>query len=105
MCRRPRGPDGAARPRRTIPEPWLGQLGDRLLVGGLADGAGPDGLRWTYANIALVRGELCATVPPGTKAALGPLLYDGMRARRITVERYEGEWHNIGTPQQLAALD
>jgi hypothetical protein len=32
------------------------------------------------------------------------LLFGGMRENRITVERYDGEWHNIGTPAQLAAL-
>jgi MurNAc alpha-1-phosphate uridylyltransferase len=71
---------------------------------GLADGPGPDGRRWTYANFALCRATLCAHIAPGTRAALGPLLYAGMRARRITVENYPGEWHNLGTPQQLRAL-
>lgn len=71
---------------------------------GLADGPGPDGQRWTYANIALVRAELCAGIQPGTRAALGPLLYEGIRQRRIGVERYEGVWHNVGTPAQLNAL-
>lgn len=71
---------------------------------GLADGPGPDGQRWTYANLALVRAGLCAGIAPGTRAALGPLLYDGMRAGRIAVERYAGRWANVGTPQQLADL-
>jgi N-acetyl-alpha-D-muramate 1-phosphate uridylyltransferase len=71
---------------------------------GLADGTGPDGHRWTYANLALCRAELCTAIAPGTKAALGPLLYAGMRQRRISVERYPGEWHNLGTPQQLRRL-
>jgi N-acetyl-alpha-D-muramate 1-phosphate uridylyltransferase len=72
---------------------------------GLADGVGPDGRRWTYANIALLRKEICAHIRPGQHAQLGPLLYDGMRAERITVEPYAGEWHNIGTPQQVEALN
>jgi MurNAc alpha-1-phosphate uridylyltransferase len=71
---------------------------------GLAEGTGPDGQRWTYANFALLRAELCARVPVGEKRALGPLLYDGMRSHRITVERFAGKWHNLGTPAQLAAL-
>jgi MurNAc alpha-1-phosphate uridylyltransferase len=69
---------------------------------GVADGDGP---RWTYANLALVRASLVAGIAPGTRAALGPLLYAGMRERRITVERYDGEWENVGTPAQLAALN
>jgi len=71
---------------------------------GLADTAGPDGQRWTYANFALLHAPLCAGIEPGRKAALGPLLYGGMRERRISVERFSGEWHNIGTPAQLEAM-
>jgi MurNAc alpha-1-phosphate uridylyltransferase len=71
---------------------------------GLADGPGPDGQRWTYANVALCHAALCAGIAPGTKAALGPLLYAGMRRRRITVQPYRGEWHNVGTPAQLESL-
>lgn len=72
---------------------------------GLADGPGPDGRRWTYANLALVRRELCAGVAPGTRAPLGPLLRQGMQARRIGVEIYRGRWENVGTPAQLQALN
>lgn len=72
---------------------------------GLADGPGPDGQRWTYANIALCRAELCAHIAPGEHAALGPLLYAGMRKRRITAQVYRGRWHNLGTPEQLRQLN
>ncbi|HEV7913247.1 MAG TPA: nucleotidyltransferase family protein [Albitalea sp.] len=72
---------------------------------GLADGPGPDGRRWTYANIALCRPAMVAGVAPGTRAALGPLLFDGMRRRTISAELFDGEWENVGTPAQLAALN
>ncbi len=72
---------------------------------GLADAAGPDGARWTYSNLALVRRALCAAVPVGHRLPLGPLLFDGMRQRRIGVEAYRGPWHNVGTPEQLAQLN
>ena len=72
---------------------------------GVADGAGPDGQRWTYANIALARAEMFAAIAPGTHAALAPLLCAGMRERRIDVEIYRGRWENVGTPEQLAALN
>jgi MurNAc alpha-1-phosphate uridylyltransferase len=90
-----------------VPNPDFHAQGDFGIAAdgyGLADGSGPDGRRWTYANLALCRAELCAPLPPGTRAALGPLLYAGMRARRITVQPYAGEWHNLGTPQQWRAL-
>jgi N-acetyl-alpha-D-muramate 1-phosphate uridylyltransferase len=90
-----------------VPNPDFHAQGDFGIDGegrGLADGTGPDGRRWTYANFALCRAELCAAIAPGTKAALGPLLYAGMRQRRISVEPYAGEWHNLGTPRQLQQL-
>lgn len=71
---------------------------------GLADGVGADGRRWTYANVALLRRELCAHLAPGTPAPLGPLLYAAMRARRVSAELWPGEWHNVGTPAQWQAL-
>ena len=72
---------------------------------GLADDAGPDGRRWTYANLALMRASFCAHIVPGTRAALGPLLYDGMRRRSITAQLFTGEWENVGTPAQLQTLN
>ena len=75
---------------------------------GLADTADPasiGGASWTYANLALCRAALCAPVAPGTRAALAPLLFDGMRQRRITAEVYGGAWENVGTPAQLDALN
>jgi MurNAc alpha-1-phosphate uridylyltransferase len=70
---------------------------------GLADA--PEGQRWTYANVALCRPGVVAGIAPGTRAALGPLLYEGMRRRAITAEVYRGEWENVGTPAQLEALN
>ena len=82
-----------------------GDFGLDALGYGLADGPGPDGRTWTYANLALCRASLVAGIAPGTRAALGPLLFDGMRQRRITAEVYRGEWANVGTPEQLRALN
>lgn len=91
-----------------VPNPPFHQRGDFGLDAqgfGLADSPGPDGRRWTYANIALCRTGLVAGVVPGSKAALGPLLFQQMRHRRISAEVYLGEWENVGTPAQLAALN
>jgi len=91
-----------------VPNPPFHEKGDFGLSAeglGLADSAGPDGQRWTYSNLALCRGTLCADVPVGTRKALGPMLFDGMRAQRISAEVYTGQWENVGTPEQLAALN
>ncbi|CAN5369252.1 nucleotidyltransferase family protein [soil metagenome] len=91
-----------------VPNPPFHERGDFGLDAqgyGLADEPGPDGQRWTYANLALCRASLVEAIAPGVKAALGPLLFDGMRHRRITAEVYRGPWENVGTPEQLAALN
>ena len=94
-----------------VPNPPFHPRGDFGLDAtgrGLADPADPsavDGASWTYANLALCRAELCAHITPGTRAALGPLLFEGMRAHRITAEVYSGAWENVGTPEQLEVLN
>ncbi|MEP6877103.1 MAG: N-acetylmuramate alpha-1-phosphate uridylyltransferase MurU [Burkholderiales bacterium] len=91
-----------------VPNPTYHPAGDFGLSAdghGLADAAGPDGQRWTYANLALCRASLCAHIAPGTRVALGPLLFEGMRRGAITAEVWHGLWENVGTPAQLGALN
>ena len=90
-----------------VPNPVFHPKGDfGLDADGMGlDGAGPDGLRWTYANLALCRAALVDAIAPGTKAPLGPLLFAGMRDRRISAEVWRGAWENVGTPEQLQALN
>jgi MurNAc alpha-1-phosphate uridylyltransferase len=90
-----------------VPNPPFHPRGDfGLDADGFAlDGSGADGQRWTYANIALARAEMFAGIAAGTHAALAPLLFAGARERRIGAEVYRGRWENVGTPEQLAALN
>jgi MurNAc alpha-1-phosphate uridylyltransferase len=91
-----------------VPNPHFHPGGDFGLGAdglGLADSTGPDGQRWTYANIALLRASMFDGVAPGSRAPLAPLLYAGMRARQIGAEIWRGRWENVGTPEQLAALN
>jgi len=88
-----------------VPNPPYNAEGDFALdaAGRLArDGADR---RWTYANIALCRAALVAGIVPGKHAALGPLLFDAARADRLSGEALTGAWHNVGSPEQLAALN
>lgn len=89
-----------------VPNPPYHPQGDfGISADGLVlDGPGPDGLRWTYSSIALVHAELCRAVPLGQKTALRPQLFDGVRQQRISASRFDGPWHNLGTPEQLAEL-
>ncbi|MEZ5741134.1 MAG: nucleotidyltransferase family protein [Burkholderiaceae bacterium] len=61
--------------------------------------------RLTYSGIGLYRAELFAPVPPGTRAALGPLLRTAAAAGRLAALRFDGPWHDIGTPERLHELD
>ena len=59
----------------------------------------------TYANLALVRRTLVAGVRPDQRAALGPCLFASADAGRLGGQLLRGDWHNLGTPQQLAAAN
>jgi len=63
------------------------------------------GTRRTFSGIALYRPDLFAGVQRGAKAKLAPLLSDAIRRRRVGGELHPGVWHDVGTPQRLAALN
>ena len=42
---------------------------------------------------------------PGERFKLLPAYQRAMREGRLSGERYDGFWRNIGTPQQLAEAD
>lgn len=88
-----------------VPNPPFHPAGDFVLdARGRVRREPSAGRDWTYANIALCRAALVDGIPRGARAALGPLLFDAAHADRLSGEVLEGEWHNIGTPEQLAAL-
>jgi MurNAc alpha-1-phosphate uridylyltransferase len=58
----------------------------------------------TYANIGYFHAEFFAGRAPG-RFPLAPLMFDGIRAGRVSGELYTGGWCNVGTPEQLASLD
>lgn len=76
--------------------------GDMGLEGGRVTRAGP---LLTYANISVFHPALFDGVAAGTRLALFPWSYRFVDEGRVTGERFAGEWDNVGTPAQLAALD
>ena len=109
----PRAPDGLAHLIMVNNPPYHAE-GDFALRGGLLHCAGAP--RLTFGSIGVYRPALfdhwrevlgdepgAAALPPRFK--LAPLLLAAMRTGRISGEHYAGRWHNLGTPQELAALD
>jgi MurNAc alpha-1-phosphate uridylyltransferase len=85
----------------VVPNPDFHAKGDF----GLDHGRMTDtGSKYTYANIGMFAPRFFA----GCKVerfALAPLMFEWIRRGSVSGELYEGAWHNIGTPAQLAALD
>lgn len=63
-----------------------------------------DGERLTFANIGVYRPEFIAGEADGAFKLL-PLFQRAMRTRQLSGERFDGFWRNLGTPEQLAALE
>lgn len=61
--------------------------------------------RLTFGNIGVYRPEVFQHITPGTHAKLAPILRDHADRGQLGGELYRGLWHNLGTPEQLAALN
>ena len=59
----------------------------------------------TYANIAVFHPRVFEALPRFKVQKLFPWAYALADAGRMTGSRFEGPWDNVGTPEQLAALD
>ena len=58
----------------------------------------------TFSGLSVLRPALFAGCAPG-RFPLAPLLRRAMAAHQLSGEHYPGQWHDIGTPQRLAALE
>ena len=61
--------------------------------------------RCTFSGVGLYQPELFATVKPGSKGQLAPLLRTAMARGLVSGEVHRGEWHDVGTPERLAQLN
>ncbi|GGY98615.1 N-acetylmuramate alpha-1-phosphate uridylyltransferase MurU [Pseudoduganella plicata] len=61
--------------------------------------------KWTFANLGVYRMSMFDGIAPGQHAGLGQLLREYAERGLIGGEVYEGDWDNIGTPQQLEQLN
>ncbi|MBY5922390.1 N-acetylmuramate alpha-1-phosphate uridylyltransferase MurU [Ferrimonas balearica] len=85
-----------------VPNPEHNPNGDFALESGrvLSDGDH----KLTYGGMALFHPELFRACRPG-HFSLVPLLREAMQAGRVSGERFEGHWCDVGTPARLAALE
>jgi MurNAc alpha-1-phosphate uridylyltransferase len=61
--------------------------------------------RLTWASVGLFRAAMVADVPIGQKLPLTPLLRAGADAGRVSAQRYDGDWTDVGTVERLNALN
>ncbi|MDR0247904.1 MAG: nucleotidyltransferase family protein [Burkholderiales bacterium] len=63
------------------------------------------GERLTFGNIGIYHTRLFADVNPDVPQKLTPYYRQWVAQGLVTGERYDGLWFNIGTPEELTALD
>lgn len=98
VARAPQGPAHLV----MVDNPPYHPHGDFALDDRRVRSSGPSLL--TFGNIGVYRPELFARHPPG-RFGLGGLLRETMEHEHVSGEHYRGEWYNVGTPEDLAALD
>ena len=87
-----------------VPNPAHHPEGDFTLRDGRCSAQTPQP-SLTFSGIGIYQPQLFAGLVAGQPAKLLPLLLRGMAHNRISGERHDGRWLDIGTPQRLAALD
>ncbi len=61
--------------------------------------------RFTWASVGLFRSEMVASVAIGDRLPLTPLLRAASAEGRLSAERYDGPWTDVGTVERLNALN
>jgi MurNAc alpha-1-phosphate uridylyltransferase len=87
-----------------VPNPLHHPDGDFSLAGGKV-GADDTAPRLTFSGIGIYHPALFSGIAPGAIAKLAPLLRTAMAAGRVSGERHDGRWTDVGTPDRLMALD
>lgn len=77
--------------------------GDFALAGGKLHADGAEKL--TFSGVGVYQPALFAGIVRGQPAKLAPLLKTAMAQGLVSATHHLGEWHDIGTPERLQALD
>lgn len=66
----------------------------------------PEGqMKLTFSGVGVYHPDLFADIQRGEPAKLAPLLRRAIAEDKATAEYFQGVWHDIGTPERLAALN
>jgi N-acetyl-alpha-D-muramate 1-phosphate uridylyltransferase len=76
--------------------------GDMAVEKGLAS---MEGEKLNYAGIGVYHPRIFDVFKSGVKAKLFPWAFEFVRKGQVSAEHYRGRWENIGTAEQLTALD
>lgn len=60
--------------------------------------------RYTFSGIGIYDPRMFASIPIGTRRALGPLLREHANTGAVRGEHHPGRWMDIGTPERLETL-
>jgi len=86
-----------------IDNPPQHMAGDFALLNGKLS---PDGTqKLTFSGVGIYHPSLFAQIVRGDAAKLAPLLKAAMTQGLVSGSYHQGEWHDIGTPERLYALD
>ena len=111
MCIRDRGKPYPADQRDVcwlylVPNPDFHPEGDfGLTMYSLTNDATDGAPKWTFGNIGVYRPDMFDGIAPGEHAKLGPLIRSFIDKKQVGGEVYEGDWHNVGTVEQLEQLN
>lgn len=86
-----------------VPNPPFHPKGDFAITSeGLLSNALQD--RRTFSNFSLHRISLVDRVKAGEKARLVDFWREAAEQKRVTASQFDGQWENVGTPEQLHQL-
>jgi MurNAc alpha-1-phosphate uridylyltransferase len=77
--------------------------GDFAIQNGRLENEGEEML--TFSGVGIYHPALFNSIEKGQPAKLAPLLRQAIVDRKATAAHFNGVWHDIGTPERLAALD
>jgi MurNAc alpha-1-phosphate uridylyltransferase len=86
-----------------VDNPKQHSTGDFALEGQLVRNDGAQKL--TFSGVGVYQPSLFAHIVKGQPAKLAPILREAMLKQQVSGEHFKGEWHDIGTPERLMALD